>query len=68
MRNPERAPELAGIAARERLSIEIRTLDVDSDDSVRACFDGLDKPVEVLVNNAGVETHGSVEELPISVR
>jgi NAD(P)-dependent dehydrogenase (short-subunit alcohol dehydrogenase family) len=66
MRHPERAPGLGELAARESLSIEIHTLDVDSDDSVRTCFEGLDKPVEVLVNNAGVETHGSVEELPIS--
>ena len=29
MRRPERAPELAEIAAGERLIIEIRTLDVD---------------------------------------
>jgi NAD(P)-dependent dehydrogenase (short-subunit alcohol dehydrogenase family) len=64
MRNLARAPELQGIADRERLAIEIRTLDVDSDQSVRDCFESVTEPLDVLVNNAGVEAHGSVEELP----
>lgn len=38
---------------------------MDSDESVRACFAALDAPVEVLANNAGIEHHGSVEELPM---
>lgn len=41
------------------------TLDVDSDDSVRACFAAIAEPIDVLVNNAGIEVHGSVEELPM---
>ena len=65
MRNPARAPELGEIAKRERLLVEIHTLDVDSDDSVRACLAGIRQPVEVLVNNVGVESHGSIEELPM---
>jgi NAD(P)-dependent dehydrogenase (short-subunit alcohol dehydrogenase family) len=65
MRDTGRAPQLREIAAREGLSIEIRTLDVDSDGSVRACFDAIQDPIDVLVNNAGTERHGSVEELPI---
>jgi NAD(P)-dependent dehydrogenase (short-subunit alcohol dehydrogenase family) len=65
MRNPVRAPQLAQIAANEQLPIEIHTLDVDSDDSVRACFAGIKSPIDVLVNNAGIEVHGTVEELPI---
>jgi NAD(P)-dependent dehydrogenase (short-subunit alcohol dehydrogenase family) len=40
-------------------------MDVDSDDSVRACFAGIGERIDVLVNNAGVECHGSIEELPI---
>ena len=67
MRDPSRAPELAGVAAAERLPIEIRTLDVDSDESVRACVNGIDGPLDVLVNNAGREAHGSVEEVPLEV-
>jgi len=65
MRNPVRAPQLAEMAKSEGLPIQIRVLDVDSDDSVRACFAAIHEPIEVLVNNAGVESHGSVEELPM---
>lgn len=65
MRSPDRAPQLGEIAKRERLPITIHTLDVDSDDSVRVCFSGIPEPIDVLVNNAGVETHGSIEELPM---
>lgn len=66
MRHPQRAPQLGEIAASEKLPIEILTLDVDSDESVRACFAAITEPIDVLVNNAGIEVHGSVEELPIA--
>ncbi|MCW5966401.1 MAG: SDR family oxidoreductase [Bryobacterales bacterium] len=65
MRNPAGAPRLGQIAAEENLPIEIRALDVDSDETVRACFAGIDSPIDVLVNNAGIEVHGSLEELPM---
>ncbi len=65
MRNPAAAPRLGQIAAEENLPIEIRKLDVDSDESAGACFSGIDAPIDVLVNNAGIEVHGSVEELPM---
>jgi len=65
MRNPSRAAALEETATRERLSIRIRELDVRSDESVRACFASIEQPIDVLVNNAGVERHGSIEELPI---
>ena len=65
MRNPAHAPELGEIAKRERLPVSIRTLDVDSDDSVRTCFAGIREPLDALVNNAGVERHGAIEELPM---
>jgi NAD(P)-dependent dehydrogenase (short-subunit alcohol dehydrogenase family) len=40
-------------------------MDVDSDESVKNCFDAIYKHgfVDVLVNNAGIERHGSIEEL-----
>jgi NAD(P)-dependent dehydrogenase (short-subunit alcohol dehydrogenase family) len=66
MRNPAGAPELAQIAAAENLPIEIHSLDVTSDASVAACFQSITEPIEVLVNNAGIEAHGSVEELPLA--
>jgi NAD(P)-dependent dehydrogenase (short-subunit alcohol dehydrogenase family) len=65
MRNPVRAPQLGELAKSEGLPIQIRVLDVDSDDSVRACFADIHEPIDVLVNNAGVESHGAVEELPM---
>lgn len=65
MRNPGRGQELRETSEKESLPIRILELDVDSDESVRACMAGLDEPVEVLVNNAGIEHHGSVEELPM---
>ena len=65
MRNPTKVPELGQIAAREKLPLEVRTLDVDSTESVRSCVAGISAPIDVLVNNAGIEVHGSVEELAI---
>ncbi len=65
MRNPAGAPELGKIAERERLPILIRELDVDSDRSVADCFGAIPAPLDVLVNNAGIERHGSVEETPM---
>lgn len=69
MRNPGRAPELAGHAAREKLPITVFPMDVDADASVR---DGIARivkelgPIDVLVNNAGIERTGPVEELPLA--
>jgi NAD(P)-dependent dehydrogenase (short-subunit alcohol dehydrogenase family) len=65
MRSPARAPQLGEIAARERLPIHIHVLDVHSDESVRSCFAAITEPIDALVNNAGVERHGSIEELPM---
>ena len=65
MRNPAGAPQLGEVAKRESLPIEIRSLDVDSDKSVHDCFANINEAIDALVNNAGVERHGSIEELPI---
>ncbi len=69
MRNPAQAPELAESAAREELAITISTMDVDSDESVSQAIAAIQRdhgPIEVLVNNAGVERSSSVEELPLA--
>jgi len=69
MRNPGRAPELGALAAREKLPITVSTMDVDSDISVQEETGRVLKengPLDVLVNNAGTECTGSVEELPLS--
>ncbi len=69
MRNPDQAPELARRAAEEKLAITVTKMDVDSDESVREGIAVIQKEhgaFDVLVNNAGVERAGSVEELPMA--
>ena len=69
MRNPARAPELATVASNERLPITVYTMDVDADASVSGAIGRIAKeigPIDVLVNNAGIERMGSVEELPLT--
>ena len=69
MRSPEGAPELVRIAERESLPIKVSSLDVNSDESVR---DGVGRilsehgPLDALVNNAGIERRGTVEELELN--
>src|SRR5438309_12047385 len=66
MRNPHRAPELARIATQEKLPITISAMDVDSDASVKEGISRIVReggPVDVLVNNAGIERTATAEEL-----
>jgi NAD(P)-dependent dehydrogenase (short-subunit alcohol dehydrogenase family) len=68
MRNPEQCPMLPEIIAREKLPTTIAAMDVDSDNSVRDAIRGIvakHGPIDVLVNNAGIERFGSIEELSI---
>jgi NAD(P)-dependent dehydrogenase (short-subunit alcohol dehydrogenase family) len=69
LRNPDGAQELKRRIKEEGLDIGISKMDVDSNESVNKCMTTLVKlhgPIDVLVNNAGIERHGSVEELPMS--
>lgn len=69
MRNPSQSPKLAEIASRENLPITVSALDVDSDDSVSSAFAAIHRnqgPIDVLVNNAGVERVGAIEEMPLA--
>ena len=69
MRNPESAVVLKQKIKEESLNIVIMAMDVDSDESVKRTMDTIYKengPADVLVNNAGIERHGSIEELTIS--
>ncbi|HEY6183120.1 MAG TPA: SDR family oxidoreductase [Terriglobales bacterium] len=69
MRNTSQSPQLAETVASEKLPVTISTMDVDSDESVRQAIVAIQQahgPIDVLVNNAGIERSGSVEELPLS--
>jgi NAD(P)-dependent dehydrogenase (short-subunit alcohol dehydrogenase family) len=68
MRNPEGSAELLQ-AIEEGLPIKVFTMDVNSDESVKKTIAATqaESPVDVLVNNAGIEHKGSVEELGLSV-
>ena len=69
MRNPSQSPQLAETAKREQLPIMVSRMDVDSDHSVSHAIAAIHKdhgPIDVLINNAGVEKAGSVEELPLA--
>jgi NAD(P)-dependent dehydrogenase (short-subunit alcohol dehydrogenase family) len=68
MRDPSRAPDLSAIAEAESLPIIVSAMDVDSDDSVRRGVGDIvaqHGPLDVLVNNAGIERRGTVEELAL---
>jgi NAD(P)-dependent dehydrogenase (short-subunit alcohol dehydrogenase family) len=69
MRNPSQSPALAETAARDKLPITVSAMDVDSDESVREATVAIERahgPIDVLVNNAGIERSGSVEDLPLA--
>ena len=68
MRDPEKAPEPSATASSESLPISVSAMDVNSDDSVRGMVGEIvaqHGPLDVLVNNAGIERRGSVEELAL---
>ncbi|HLY42763.1 MAG TPA: SDR family oxidoreductase [Terracidiphilus sp.] len=69
MRNPAQS-NLGEAAAKENLPISISVLDVDSDDSVQSGINAIvarHGAIDVLINNAGIEAYGAVEELPMAV-
>ena len=68
MRNPEMASDFKNKIKAESLDITVSKMDVDSDASVKKCFDEIlstNGQIDVLVNNAGIERHGSIEEMTI---
>jgi len=69
MRNPQRAPQLAESAAAEKLPIKILPMDVDDDASVSKAIGQILADagrIDVLVNNAGVQGSGPIEEIPLA--
>ncbi len=70
MRHPDRSPDLQSIAARESLPITVLPLDVDRDDSVKQAIEQIMAArgrIDVLINNAGISSIGSVELSKFSV-
>ena len=69
MRNLEAAATLKKHIADESLPVIIYKMDVDSDESVKHCIETIINEhgtIDLLVNNAGIERHGSIEELPMA--
>ncbi len=69
MRNPELASAFRQQIKQESLSMTIHAMDVDSDNSVQQCMETIleeNDSIDVLVNNAGIERHGSIEELTMA--
>ncbi len=69
MRSPEKAYSFKETIKNEALAISIHKMDVDNDLSVDQCISAIFQKIgsiDVLVNNAGIEHHNSVEEMPIS--
>jgi NAD(P)-dependent dehydrogenase (short-subunit alcohol dehydrogenase family) len=69
MRHPARTPALGVAASAESLPIVVAAMDVDSDASVRNTVNQIiadNGPLDALVNNAGIERRGSVEELDLA--
>jgi NAD(P)-dependent dehydrogenase (short-subunit alcohol dehydrogenase family) len=67
MRKPERDQILQETIERERLPVSILALDVDSDEAVAETVATVRSKagfIDALVNNAGIERIGSIEELP----
>lgn len=69
MRNLEAGNSLQQRLTGESLPVSIHQMDVDADESVKQCIETILKEhgkIDVLVNNAGIERHGSVEELTMA--
>ncbi|MEZ5726863.1 MAG: SDR family NAD(P)-dependent oxidoreductase [Burkholderiaceae bacterium] len=68
MRDPGAAALLAATVAAESLPIELLAMDIDSPgsvlDAIASIIEQFGVP-DVLVNNAGIERHGAVEELSL---
>ena len=70
MRNPQGATVLREMIKNESLLISMMQMDVNDDDSVINCLNQIQDEsgaLDVIVNNAGIERHGAIEEMDLSV-
>jgi NAD(P)-dependent dehydrogenase (short-subunit alcohol dehydrogenase family) len=68
MRNFDRSAELRDLIEKKKLPISVLAMNVDSDESVDRAISAIRSQggeIDVLVNNAGIERTGSVEELTL---
>ncbi|MFB5600971.1 MAG: SDR family oxidoreductase [Nitrososphaeraceae archaeon] len=68
MRNTSKSDTIEKIANRENLPLEVLSLDVDDDDSVRNTIHKIineRKRIDILVNNAGYGLFGALEDISI---
>src|SRR6476646_4784895 len=68
MRSLERGGALRAVVEKEKLPVSLLQMDVDSDESVATASSAIRAqvgPVDVVVNNAGIERSGSVEGLTL---
>jgi NAD(P)-dependent dehydrogenase (short-subunit alcohol dehydrogenase family) len=69
MRNPSDDTRLRQQITEDTLPITIYEMDVDSDASVKNRIEAIIEEhgnIDVLINNAGIERHGSIEEMEFS--
>jgi NAD(P)-dependent dehydrogenase (short-subunit alcohol dehydrogenase family) len=69
MRDLSKADLLKERAAQDGLAVELRRLDVQDEESIRSCVDGIVKErgrIDVLVNNAGAGFLGSTEQVSMN--
>jgi 3-hydroxybutyrate dehydrogenase len=64
--NRDAAEEVASVIRSSGGSAEAMALDVTSDDSVAAALAAVSRPVDVLVNNAGLQHVARLEEFPMA--
>ncbi|MGC1927745.1 MAG: SDR family NAD(P)-dependent oxidoreductase, partial [Candidatus Nitrosopolaris sp.] len=68
MRNLDKSTRIKEIAKKDSLPLEVLPLDVTDDKSVADAIDMISnrhRRIDVLVNNAGYDIHGAVEDLSI---
>ena len=68
MRNLDKSARIKEVAKKDSLPLEVLQLDVTDDKSVMEAIDvisGRHGKIDVLVNNAGYEQHGAVEDLSL---